>query len=62
MFIVYITFNISGGGLLLFVEDEITHFRDKSYRFICNGNFNLSKYPAERFDTFFTLIRATINK
>ena len=37
IFIVDITFNISGGGgLLVFFDDELTTFRNKNDRFICN--------------------------
>ena len=34
--IVYITLNITGGGLLVFFDEEIITFRNKNYRFICN--------------------------
>ena len=34
--IVYITFNITGGGLLVFFNAKLTFFRNKNYRFICN--------------------------
>ena len=30
--IVYITFNITGGGLLVFFDDELTAFRNKNFR------------------------------
>ena len=36
IFFVYITLNISGGGLLVFLDDELTTFRNKNYRFILN--------------------------
>ena len=28
--------NITGGGLLVFFDDELTTFWNKNYRFICN--------------------------
>ena len=36
MFIVYITFNITGGRLSVFFDYELTTFRNKNYRFIFN--------------------------
>ena len=36
MFIVYTIFSIIGCGLLVFFDDELTTFRNKNYRFICN--------------------------
>ena len=36
IFIVYIIFNITGGGLLVLFDDELTTFWSKTYRFICN--------------------------
>ena len=36
IFIIYITFNITGGGLLVFFNDGLTTFRNKNYRFIFN--------------------------
>ena len=38
IFIIYITFNITGVELLVFLDDELTTFRNKTYRFICNVN------------------------
>ena len=39
IFIVYMTFNISGVGLLIFLDDELSTLRNKNYRF----NFNVEK-------------------
>ena len=36
IFIIYITFNIAGGGFYVFFDDKLTTFRNKDYRFICN--------------------------
>ena len=36
IFFVYITLNISGGGLLVFLDDELTTLRNKNYWFICD--------------------------
>ena len=37
IFIVYTIFYIKiSGGLLVFFDDELTTFRNKNYRFICN--------------------------
>ena len=33
--IVYILFNITGGGLLALFDDELTTFWNNNYRFIC---------------------------
>ena len=38
IFIIYITFNITGVELLVFLDDELTTFRNKTYRFICYVN------------------------
>ena len=32
VFIVYITFNITGGGLLVFLDDELTTIRNKKIK------------------------------
>ena len=34
MFYVLVTFNITGGALLVFIDDELTAFRNKNHRFI----------------------------
>ena len=44
IFIVYVTFNITGGGgLLVFFDNDLTTFKNRNYRFICKVEKNYRK-------------------